>query len=119
MGCESNRKNGLGLPQSRQQRVDLRQIQVTIGLGSGQYQIEQRVIGQVQQAGQGVDIVVAQLGLVRVKKPRQQQVVFQQPPAAAPAQAGAVGRVGLMRGQNGVRCWVNIILRLPGSGSTV
>jgi len=87
----------LGLSQARQQRVDLRQIEITIGLGTGKYQVEQRVIGQVQQPGQRVDVVIAQVGLMRVKKARQEQVIFQQPPAAAPAQAGAVGRVGLMR----------------------
>ena len=75
----------------------MRQVDLAFGLGAGQQQVHQRVVRQVQQAGQRIDFVVGQVLFVRIEEARQDQVVFQQAAAAAPAQAGAVGRVGLMR----------------------
>jgi hypothetical protein len=101
----------------------MRQIDFTFGLGARQQQVHQRVVRQIQQPGQRIDVVVGQFLFVRIQEARQDQVVFEQTPAGAPAQARAVGRVGLMRElmryHTRVRCWVNIIRRLPDKGSTV
>jgi len=56
---------------------------------------------------------------VRVQEARENQIVLEQAPACSPTQAGTVGGIGLMRFHTRVRCWFDIILRLPRFGSTV
>ncbi len=111
------------LAQARQQGMHVRQVDVAFGLGAPEQQVHQRVVRQVQQAGQRIDLVIIQIGLMRIEEAREDQVVFEQATACTPAQAGTIGRVGLMREflrfHTRVRCWVNTILRLPGIGSTV
>lgn len=94
----------LRYPQARQQGAHVRQVYFALGLGARQQQVHQRVVRQVEQSRQRIDIVIAQAFLVRIEEAREDQVVFEQPPAAAPAQACAIGRVGLMRSHTGVRC---------------
>jgi hypothetical protein len=91
----------------------MRQVDFTFRLCAGEDQVHQRVVRQIEQARQGIDFFITQACFVRVQKTRQYQVIFQQAAAAAPAQAGTVGRVGLMRCHSRVRRWVNTILRLP------
>jgi flagellar hook protein FlgE len=75
----------LDLPHARQQGVNVRQVNLAFGLGARQQQVHQRVVRQIEQAGQRVDVFIAQDGLVRIEKTRQDQVVFEQSPATAPA----------------------------------
>jgi hypothetical protein len=75
----------LDLPQTRQQGVNVRQVNLAFGLGTRQQQVHQRVVRQIEQARQRIDVFIAQGGLVRVEKARQDQVVFEQSPATAPA----------------------------------
>jgi hypothetical protein len=56
---------------------------------------------------------------MRIEEAREDQVVFEQATARAPAQAGTVGGIGLMRIHTRVRCSVNTIPRLPAGDSTV
>jgi hypothetical protein len=80
--------------------MHVRQVDFTFGLGAGQDQVHQRVVRQIQQARERVDFLVAQAFLVRIKEARENDVIFEQAAATAPAQPGSVGRIGLMRSHN-------------------
>jgi len=75
----------------------MRQVDIALGLYTSQEQIHQRIVRQVQQAGQRIDLVIRHLLLVRIQEARQDQVILEKTAARAPAQAGTVGRIGLMR----------------------
>ena len=75
----------------------MRQVDIAFGLGAAQQQVHQRIVRQVQQAGQRIDLFIGQFPFVRIQEARQDQIVLEQSPAGAPAQAGTVGGVGLMR----------------------
>src|SRR5438067_9894367 len=79
--------------------MDVRQVDRAFRLGAGQQQVKQRIVRQVQQAGQRIDVIVRQLFFMRIQEAREDQVVLKQAAAGTPAQACSVGRIGLMRFQ--------------------
>ena len=83
----------LCLPKAHQQGAHMRQIDFSERLGAFEDQIQQRVVRQIQETRQGVDFLVSETRLVRIQEAREDQVILQQAAAAAPAQAGAVGRI--------------------------
>jgi hypothetical protein len=101
----------------------MRQVDFAGRLGASQQQVHQRVVRQIEQTGQRIDLFVGQFFFVRIEEARENQIVLEQSPACAPTQAGTVGGIGLMRVctrfHTRVRCWFDIILRLPRFGSTV
>ena len=75
----------------------MRQVDFAGRLGASQQQVHQRVVRQIEQTGQRIDLFVGQFFFVRVQEARENQIVLEQAPACSPTQAGTVGGIGLVR----------------------
>ena len=76
--------------------MHVRQVDLAFRLGTSQHQVHQGIVRQIEEPRKCVHFFVGQFGFMRVQETGQDDVVFQQSTAGAPAQAGQVfvqGRV--------------------------
>ena len=65
--------------------MDMRQVYFAFRLLAGQDQIHQSIVRQIEESRESVHFLVGQFSLVRIKETGQDNVVFQQALACAPA----------------------------------
>ena len=70
----------------------------SLRLGAGEYQVQQFVVGEVEQFVKPAYLLVGQRAFVPLEEALQHQVVLQQPAPGAPAQPPPPRRIGLVTG---------------------
>jgi len=59
----------------------MRQVDFAGRLGASQQQVHQRVVRQIEQTGQRIDLFIGQFFFVRIQEAREDQIVLEQTPA--------------------------------------
>lgn len=94
--CDSRSVRGSDLPQPLEQRANRGLVELACRLGTRQDQVEQFIVGLIQQMMQAQHVLVSEIGLVPVQKPGQHEVIFEQAAPRPPPEPTTPSGVVLM-----------------------